>query len=99
MRIANKRLAVLFLCLLFLLQGTVSSAEGADHPPSAFFHLPVIEDDSLSPSGLKTTWSCVYFGSYPSAEVVNSAWDSVDDYALQEGDLIRDDALYARPGL
>lgn len=96
MRIANKRLAVLFLCLLFLLQGTVSSAEGADHPPSAFFHLPVIEDDSRSSSGLKATWSCVYFGSYPSAEVVNSAWDSVDDYALQEGDLIRDDALYAR---
>ena len=61
-----------------------------------FIHLPEVEDCSDTPTGKKTTWSCVYFGSYPSAEVVDSSWDAVDSYALQDGDIIRDDVLYSR---
>lgn len=59
-------------------------------------HLPLIEACEESPTGLKTTWSCVWFGRYPSAEVVDSAWSAVDDYALDPGDVIRDAGLYER---
>ena len=80
-----------WLLILCLLPGVFSMAES---PAEAFVHLPAAEQDSQSPSGLKTTWSCVYFGAYPSAEVVDSTWDAVDASVLQDGDLIRDDALY-----
>ena len=61
-----------------------------------FIHLPEVSECSDTPTGKKTTWSCVFFGSYPSAEVVDSSWNAVDDYALQDGDIIRDDDLYSR---
>ena len=86
-----------FLCLLLLFAALVPvSAEGGGNSPAGFIHRPVAAPDPQSPTGLKTTWSCVFFGAYPSAEVVDGKWNSVDDYALREGDLIRDDALYAR---
>ncbi|SCW48106.1 hypothetical protein SAMN02910456_01315 [Ruminococcaceae bacterium YRB3002] len=62
----------------------------------SFIHLPEVEECSDTPTGKKTTWSCVYFGFYPSAEVVDSSWDAIDSYALQDGDIIRDDSLYSR---
>ena len=86
--------ASVLLCIvlgLYLSFGSVA-AEGTG--PN-FLHLPIVEQDAHTPSGLKTTWSCVFFGAYPSAEVVDSDWDAVDDYALQPGDVIRDDALFA----
>ncbi len=43
-----------------------------------------------------TRWSCLYFGSYPTNEVVSGAFTAVDDYALAEGDVITDAALYAQ---
>ena len=59
-------------------------------------HAPrVFPNDALS-TGLETIWSCIYFGHYPAAEVVKSGWDSVDKYAVRDGDLIRDDDLYLR---
>ena len=86
-----------FLCLLLLLAALVpASANGTENSPAGFVHKPIVEPDPQSPTGLKTAWSCVYFGAYPSAEVVDSQWNAVDDSALREGDLIRDDALYAR---
>ncbi|MBR6089912.1 MAG: hypothetical protein IKP86_08260, partial [Anaerolineaceae bacterium] len=70
------------------------------HPASAQtghrLHEPlVIPNDTLS-TGQETIWSCITFGRYPSAEVVRSSWDSVDSYALRDGDVIRDDELYTR---
>ena len=95
------RLIPVWLCLFCLCFATAVipvSAEGAADsdrkgvPDS--IHLPVVESDLTSSSGLKTSWSCVWFGRYPSEEVVDSSWAAVDPYALQEGDVIRDDRLY-----
>jgi len=82
---------VFCLLLIAALAGNANAGQRTDR-----IHLPVTEADDYSPSGQKTTWSCVWFGSYPSAEVVDDSWDSVDSYALREGDLIRDNALYEK---
>ncbi len=95
------RLLCVLLCLLCLCSVTAATsvfAEGAagqgrNAVPDSV-HLPVTESDTTTPSGLKTTWSCVWFGSYPSEEVVDGSWAAVDAYALREGDVIRDDKLY-----
>ena len=55
-------------------------------------HSPWVSDP-LS-FGHVTRWSCLTFGAYPAAEVVNGTFDAVDGYALNEGELIRDPALY-----
>ncbi len=90
--ISVKRLlsTVLGICLVFSVRVPMTRASAQDLYP------PVIVSFAGSPTGEKTTWKCVYFGSYPSAAVVDSAWNSVDEYALRDGDLIRDDLLYAR---
>ena len=95
-RIRFRRMMPLILCLLLILYAVPVAAQSAGGPGSAGIHPPIVEPDPETPTGIKTTWSCVLFGTYPSAEVVDSAWDEVDDYALQDGDLIRDDGLYAR---
>lgn len=84
--------------LLCVVLGVCLSSEpvAAEGAGPGFLHLPIVEHDAHTPTGLKTTWSCVYFGAYPSAEVVDGDWDAVDDYALRPGDVIRDDALFAR---
>ena len=82
--------AVLCLCLVLSawIPGNDASAEE--------LYPPFVEPCSGSPTGTKATWKCVYFGAYPSAEVVDSSWNAVDDWALSEGDIIRDDPLYTR---
>ena len=89
---------ILYLGLLVCLSGQPGSvfAGTPGQPVPEFIHLPLINEDPAAPSGTKTTWSCVFFGAYPSAEVVDDDWNAVDDYALQEGDVIRDNALYDR---
>ena len=91
-----QRIALFFLCLLLILYTVPATAQSAGGTGSAGVHAPIVEPDPETPTGIKTTWSCILFGAYPSAEVVDGTWDAVDDYALQDGDLIRDDALYAR---
>ena len=94
---ASKRASVfLFLCLFTgLLSLSFSSpAKSQNRSDPSFIHLPEVLPDEDTPSGLKTTWSCVWFGSYPSSEVVDDDWDLVDSYALQEGDVIPDSSLY-----
>ena len=81
---------LLVLCML------LAGAALAENASASFIHLPAVGQNTQSPTGLETTWSCVFFGAYPSAEVVDGSWDCVDEYALRDGDLIRDDALYAR---
>ena len=46
--------------------------------------------------GRKAVWDCIWFGSYPQAEVVpaGSEYTALPEELLQEGDLIQDDALY-----
>ena len=91
-----RRIALFFLCLLLILYAVPAAAQSAGGTGSAGIHLPVVEPDPETSTGMKTAWSCVLFGTYPSAEVVDSAWDAVEEYAMQDGDLIRDDELYAR---
>lgn len=43
-----------------------------------------------------TKWSCIYFGQYPTNEVVKEPFDAVDTYALSEGDVILDARLYEK---
>ena len=51
---------------------------------------PRIEKDSSMKAGQKVTWDCVWFGSYPQAEVVPSAdsYTAVDKSLLKSGDII-----------
>lgn len=55
---------------------------------------PWVKDEHEFPH--ETRWSCLYFGAYPTNEIVNDAFSAVDDYALAEGDVIVDALLYAR---
>ncbi|MBR4500303.1 MAG: hypothetical protein IKP22_00215 [Clostridia bacterium] len=82
--------AVLCLCMVFSIWVPLSRVSAES------LHPPVVEPCKESPTGKKTTWKCVYFGTYPSCEVVDSSWKAVDEYALREGDTIRDDSLYTR---
>ena len=93
-RICRALLSLLCCLALVVGLGGGAGAEAAAGPEA--IHLPVVEADDLSPSGRRTTWSCVWFGRYPSAEVVDDSWNAVDGYALREGDVIRDGALYER---
>ena len=43
-----------------------------------------------------TRWSCIYFGQYPTNEIVNQPFGAVDDYAVSEGEVLLDAALYDR---
>lgn len=90
-----KQMVCMLMLAAALSLASSAFAEDAKEPVPSFMHLPVVEEDADTSSGLKTTWSCVSFGKYPSAEVVTSEWDAVDSYALREGDVIRDDTLYA----
>ena len=44
------------------------------------FSEPVVVKDSALSSGQKTTWDCLYFGSYPQTEIVKDPFRAVADY-------------------
>ena len=99
----RKRMHLFFVCLCMLgiclmIAANPLSVNGENNPEKKaipeYIHLPVVKKDKTTSSGLKTIWSCVWFGSYPSEEVVDSSWAAVDSYALRDGDVIRDDRLY-----
>ena len=98
-----------YTCLAWLLiLGVVTTScnkdeEGEITPPSEErytddtynnLHSPWVKDPNQKTHF--TRWDCILFGSYPNNEVVNSAFDAVDDYALAEGDVIVDAALYSQ---
>ena len=57
---------------------------------------PRIEADSSMTSGQKVTWDCIWFGSYPQAEVIPSGnYTAIRSVYLQTGDTIVDDSLYS----
>ena len=60
------------------------------------FKKPEVVKDLKMPSGLKTTWQCVYFGSFPQIEILKTGTElPIDEYALND-DVIYDDELYER---
>ena len=55
------------------------------------------EDDYEEENPQKVTrWECILFGSYPANEVVSGNFSAVEDYALEEGDVIVDATLYTQ---
>lgn len=57
----------------------------------------IVKDDSMA-AGQKVTWDCIWFGSYPQAEIVpsNEEYTALDKELVQNGDLIKDDKLYEK---
>lgn len=55
----------------------------------------IVEDDNMK-AGQKVTWDCVYFGSYPQAEVIpdDVEYTEVDESQRQDGDVIISDSVY-----
>ena len=88
---------VLLLCLFILSVSSFAFAEALEQDSYAdWLWEPYVEkDDSLS-TGQVTQWTCVYFGSYPQTEIVPAAFTAVDDYAVQDGDVLEDPALYKK---
>ena len=84
--------AVLVFSLSTRLLSSVSYGEAL--PEEMIPEEPVVSRNEAMSTGQETIWDCVCFGSYPSAEVVQSGWNAVDDYAVLDGDVIRDDQLY-----
>lgn len=57
---------------------------------------PRIVADSSMEAGQKVTWDCVWFGSYPQAEVVPSGeYTALDESWRYEGDVIVSDSIYS----
>lgn len=56
---------------------------------------PRIVSDSSMESGQKVTWDCVWFGSYPQAEIIpSSQYKALDNDMLYNGDTIVSDTIY-----
>lgn len=55
----------------------------------------IVADNSMQ-AKQKVTWDCIWFGSYPQAEVVpaSEGYTALSKELLQDGDLIKDDGLY-----
>ena len=54
------------------------------------------DTDDEQPPQKVTRWECILFGSYPANEVVSGSFNAVDSYALVEGDVLIDAALYSQ---
>lgn len=71
----------------------------SDRASSAGLSDPKIEADSGMTAKQKVTWDCVWFGSYPQAEVVPSSEDytytALDENLTKNGDIIADSDLYS----
>ncbi len=57
---------------------------------------PVIETDASMEAGQKVTWDCVWFGSYPQAEIVPSIekYTALNKAVIKDGDIIEDGDLF-----
>ena len=96
----NNKLSFVFLilfsiCLIFniFFLYDPNKANGTDSNNNGY-HKPVIEENENMSTGLKTTWQCVYFGSFPQEEVMNTNMKyPVDEYAIDDGFII-DDEIY-----
>lgn len=92
----GKSLIFLFLAASFILVMLSMPLHIASAQAEPQLHEPLVFQNNALSTGQGTIWSCITFGHYPSAEVVRSGWDSVDSYAVRDGDVIRDDELYTR---
>lgn len=82
----------LVLTVTMIPMGSVINPKDAK---AAMFSNPRIVQDSGMTAGQKVTWDCVWFGSYPQAEVVPSGeYTALDKSITQDGDIIVSDSTY-----
>lgn len=91
---------LLVVAMLAAEQGMSVFAKETDTgtPRAAAILNPRVESDPSMQSGQKTTWDCVYFGSYPQSEVMGSALTSAVTGATYDadGDAYVDGTKYRR---
>lgn len=96
MKTLNRTISIFLACCLMLgILGQGSRAYGQSLQTIQLQNPIEVEDASME-AGKKVTYDCVWFGSYPQAEVVPSREDyyHISEEALTEGDLIVDANLY-----
>lgn len=99
MKVSFNGLFICFLCLMYI-SCSKDSTDYNDNPVAERttgdtykgLSSPVVRNPKETSH--VTKWSCIYFGEYPTAEIVDGPFSSVDDYALSEGDVMEDAVLY-----
>ena len=86
---------ILAVLLIICISAGICSCRGENTAEYELSRPYVTADESL-PGKSRTVWDCVYFGTYPTAEVTDGEFTAVDEYAVKEGDIIEDKSLYAR---
>lgn len=96
-----KRLLSLLLAAALSLTGLPAAiperaAEKAEAADVTLKNPRIVADDSMT-AGQKVTWDCVWFGSYPQAEVIpsNVEYTALDASLRRDGDVIVSDSVYA----
>lgn len=94
----HRRRGIWVLFAFLLLSGglTCCTKIDPDHPEDSYRGLQNPRQTAAGGKDNEVTWSCIEVGAYPAAEVVNGSFDAVDAYAVREGDVIRDAALYKK---
>ncbi len=77
--------------------GTMDEKKPSERTEDSLSNPRIVPDSSME-AGQKVTWDCVWFGSYPQAEVVpgSEEYTALDKELLQEGDLVQNDELYQK---
>lgn len=95
--ITAKRLMSLILAAVLtvtLLPTTVYGHSEAEASDVTLSNPRIVADDSMD-AGQKVTWDCVWFGSYPQAEVMPSGgYTALAQNLQQQGDIIISDSIY-----
>ena len=89
MKIPSSPLTLLMLSLLCL-----PALWGCNKEEPSLIHEPIKSESALASTGSETRWSRIAFGSYPSREIVPSTWNAIEPYALEAGDIEKNDELY-----
>ena len=97
-RVVNKMLALLMSVMMCAgaCPGFSVNAQEVTGRAAHSLKNPDGDVNSNAIGGYRTTWDCIWFGSYPQAEIVESAEDyaEVHKSALKSGDIIEDAQLY-----
>ncbi len=96
-----KRLLSGILCAaltITVFSGSSFAQQGEAKAEGKTLSSPRIVPDSSMDAGQKVTWDCIWFGSYPQAEVIPASeeYAALSKSLIQEGDLIKDDGLYQK---
>ena len=94
-----RRLVNIILCVVVLINmfsGISFAQPKRAEAEEIILSNPRIVPDSSMEAGQNVTWDCIWFGSYPQAEVVpdNGEYTTLAKELLQSGDLTRDNVLY-----